>query len=179
MSLRHGVLGVVLALSGCHTSSAGSADLDRPPTDRTLVADRGVPAVFQIECGQHALNPSTQHWEPITGTLRVDTWLYANGEQSDLFVLVNGDVVKRQTVAKDISAYPSPGLDPFSVGCGEAESVIAKLAKSEPSLTTDGTSAAGQFSLGQVQLKSSYYVLGHTGLLATFADGKMIALVTL
>ena len=164
----------VLLLASCGSPSPGS-----PQNAAAVIAARGTPTVFQIECDRHAYDSQTQTWRPADGFVRTDAWLYAKGANSDLLVLVNGEVIKQQQVAQSISAYPNPGLDPRMVGCGEAESVITTIAKGPPRITTDGTPAMGQLTFGSVTLKSNYYVLGKTGLMATFANGKMIALVTL
>src|SRR5512140_3827510 len=113
------LLAVPLALAAC--SEDGGAPPASPRNAADLIARRGTPTVFSIACGRHAYDAASRRWMPVAGFVRVDAWLYPNGSRSDVFVLVNGEVIRSDSLDRNIAAYPNPGFNPRLVGCGETE----------------------------------------------------------
>jgi hypothetical protein len=117
---------------------------------------------------------------PQAGYVRLDAWFYPTGQQSDVFILVNGEVIKFSKLARDISSYPSPQFNPRTIGCGESEAIVDGLVGA-PAHTTQGSPAAPQLLFGNVQVQVNYHLVngGKSGMMVTYSNGKMIGMATL
>jgi len=171
-------LALAVALSGCDElfSRTGSAR-----TSTEIVAARGTPAIFSIECVRHAYDASTAMWHPLPGFVRSEVWIYPDGGRADVVTLVNGEVIDRRTTDDDYSEYPNPGIDPRVYGCAESSATVEKVLGGGLLSTTDGTDAQAVLALDNVQLKVNLYAVngGRSALQVMYSNDKLIGMVTL
>ena len=161
-----------LAAAGCS---------GEPPSNAVeLIERRGAPALFQLECTRHAWDAGTRRWVPQGGFVQVDHWLYREGGGGRGYVLVNGEVVDEVRTTRDLSKARPAGFNPRKVGCGEARAGVERATGTAPAGTTRGTAADATFRFGQVQVEVDYHVLdGQAGVAATYANGKLVGMMSL
>lgn len=169
-----------LALACSGDGGSGGPPANAGTAWSQVVASRGTPTLFEVECVRHAYNATTGVWEPQPGFVRTDLWVYA-GTPNQVYTLVNGEVIDVATSQDDVSAYPSPGIDPRIVGCGEELATVETAVGGTPLLTTTGTGTADVLDLGTVQLLVNYYTVngGASGLMVVYANGRMVGMETL
>jgi hypothetical protein len=153
-------------------------------TERTgaeLIAARGTPTAFSMECSRRAYDATSRSWRHTDQMVRIDSWLYAQGSQTMVVALVNGEVVGSGMVARDLSAIENPDINPRQFGCLEQRATVeGTLGLSSPDVTTTGTDVADVLDFGDYALQGDYYRRGNIGLLLTTLDGeRVISMVTL
>lgn len=149
-----------------------------PPPAKTaaeLISTRGTPVAFDVACSQHRWSAADGLWKVGEGFQRTDTWLYADGANTDVFVIINGAVVDQARKSLDLSAHPNPKFNPRIVGCGELPATITAVTGSPPARTTGGMPAESALTFGNARLTTAAHVLsGRPNLVfATFVNGKL------
>ena len=181
---------VVLACALAAAGGCGSGPIEASSSS-DLIAKRGTPQVWNMTCGRHAYDAASHSWKPITGFVRVDSWMYPTSDKTwsggstrgtDVYVLVNGDVVKIDHIDQVIDSYPNSRFNPRQIGCGESESTINLLPGfGKPSRTTEGKAPDDAVTFGTSHLKVNYHgaVAGAASFLVTYSNGQLIGVSTL
>ena len=181
---------VLLAGAMVAAGACGSGPIEASSAS-DLISKRGTPTVWNMTCGRHAWDAASHSWKPITGFVRIDSWMYPSSEKTslgestkgtDVYVLVNGEVVKRDHIDKAIDSYPNSGFNPRQIGCGESESTVRLLPGfGAPTRTTDGKAPDDAVNFGTSHLKVNYHSTtnGVAGFLVTYSNGQLIGVSTL
>lgn len=176
------------AISACQSTEAepqGEAgpQLDVLTTATELVRTLGRPRIFTVDCKRHAFDAATGVWQPQPGFVRTELWLYpsAIAGRSDVFTMVNEEIIKAIVTEQDITRYPEPNIDPRAFGCAEPLATVERVIGGTRTYTTQGTDLEQQLNLGNVQLQSNYYVInsGASGVMVIYANGKMVGMQSL
>jgi hypothetical protein len=149
-----------------------------PPTPKTaaeLIATRGTPVAFDIACSQHRWSPADNRWKVGDGFQRTDTWLYANGATTDVFVIINGAVVDQARKTLDLTDAPNPRFNPRIVGCGETPATLTAVTGNPAARTTSGTAGEPALTFGSARVVVAAHVLKDRPNLvfATFVNGRL------
>ncbi|MGK7346644.1 MAG: hypothetical protein ACNS63_12635 [Candidatus Nitrospinota bacterium M3_3B_026] len=151
---------LIIAFScGGGSEEGGGSSPSSLSSSADLISGLGPPTIFSIECMRYKYNADTGVWEAQSGFVRIDTWIYARGSTSTGYTLVNGEVIKSQSLDKDLSSYPSLGMNPRRLGCGEAKSTVESVVGGTLTVTTDGTEAETALTFETYKITSNYYKL--------------------
>lgn len=179
-----GMMRTVGALLACiFLLVACDSDRGAPDTADRLVASRGAPSVFSVECLRHAWDADAEAWVPQAGYVRVGTWVYAadaDGEESQVLALLNGEVIAERLATDSLGEYPRGAFDPRTFGCGESRLTVESVLGDAPVLTTEGTSFQAALDLDGVRLVAAYYRLGEgpAGLVVLYANDRLIGMMS-
>ena len=146
-----------------------------------IIASKGLPTLFSIECSRHAFDASTGNWEPQEGFVRADTWTYSNTSGTEIITIINGEVISQRNNTNDISQYPSPNIDPRRFGCGEGITTVNRVLNGVEVFNTEGSAVEADLNLANIQLKSIYYTINNSGssVNITYSNNKLVGMVTL
>lgn len=170
-------LAVTFLIVACGPDRGAGNTADR------LVASRGAPTVFSVECLRHAWDADAAAWVPQAGYVRVGTWVYAagaEGEDGTVLALLNGEVVAERPATDTLGDYPRGAFDPRTFGCGESRLTVESVLGGGPVLTTEGTSLQAALDLDGVRLVAAYYRLGAgpAGLVVLYANDRLIGMMS-
>jgi len=137
--------------------------------------------MFSIECGRLAYNKNTENWDPQSGFVRIETWIYSNASGAEVVTITNGEIIDRTLTNDDYSQYPAPNIDPRRYGCGEPIATVERVLGGVQLLTTEGSDAEAELNLGNIQLKAVYYTINSaaSGIQVTYSNDQMLGMVTL
>lgn len=152
-----------------------------PISSTDIISQRGRPTLFSLECSRHVYDAASENWLPQDDYVRLETWIYSNGSGSNVFSIVNGEVIGQTQTSTTYSNYPNPNIDPRTFGCREPIETVERVLDATRFSTSSGTPAEPELNLGSGQLEYTYYTVNGstTGIRTVYINNTLIGMVTL
>lgn len=169
-------------LFSCGGGGGGSSEVPLvATTSAELVAFKGLPRMFNIECSKYAYNADTGNWHPQNALVRTETWFYSSPSGSEVLIMINGEIIGRKVNDSDISKYPAPNIDPRRFGCAEPIDTVVTVLDGVEIYSTEGSEIEAEFVNRNIYLKSVYYTVNNSqsAVNVTYSKDKMMGMVTL